>query len=458
MEHNPLIENKIGPTMLKFAIPFMIARLLQALYGAADMFVVGQYANSEAIAAVSIGSQIIQTVTGIVFGLSMGGTVLIGQAIGRKDGEAAAQSIGNLALVFLALAALVTPLMIAFTDLSVDLMQTPVEALEPARAYTFICACGIPFIIGYNAVSGIFRGLGDSRTPVIFIAIACVTNVVLDFVLVGGFRMGAAGAAIATVAAQAVSFLFSLLYIRRKGFAFPFGLRHFSFEKSYAYRILRYGIPLAFQDILIGVSFLVITAVINTMGLIAAASVGVVEKLISFAMLPASAFSSAVATMTAQNYGAGRTDRAWKSLLYGIGYSLIFGVIVTLWAQFWPQSLTAIFSNDQLVIEGAAEYLRSYAWDCLVVSFVFSMNSFFTGIGNSMFTMVHNLISTFLVRIPVSWYLSRQPGTTLFHMGIAAPLATIVSVVICGVYLWKQRGVLSEKPLYLQGQSEAANG
>ena len=441
MRTSKLTEGKIWSTLLNFAIPFLMASLLQALYGAADLFMVGQFADSAAVSAVASGSQIMQTLTGVVLGISTGGTVLIGRYIGAKDEEGAARAVGTMCIVFAGLA----PLMTAASGGVVTLMQMPTEAVHYAKEYLFICSCGIPFIIGYNAVSGIFRGMGDSRTPVYFIALACVVNVGLDYLLVARLHMAAAGAAAATITAQAVSFLAALFYMVKRGLAFPFGRRHLRFHTPSAVFIFKVGCPLALQDALVNMSFLIITAIVNSMGVIASASVGVVEKILGFAMLPPGAFSSAVATMTAQNIGAGKPKRALRGLQFGILYSLIFGVIVFVTAQITPETITSIFTTDRLVVEGAARYFQSFSIDCMLVAFVFNMNAYFSGCGRSVISMVHSLLATFCVRIPVSYFVSRMEGSTneiLRMLGFAVPMATAFSLAVCTVYfIWqKKRG------------------
>lgn len=300
-----LTKGKISTTLLKFAIPVLFASLLQALYGAADLFVVGQFSDSAAVSAVAIGSQVMQTITGIILGISMGGTILIGRRIGEKNAEGTAKAIGSLSILFILFAIILTPLMFLATNSAISLMHTPLEAISFTRQYIIICSLGIPFIIGYNAVSGIFRGLGDSKTPVYFVLIACIVNIIVDVVLVGVLKFGAIGAAIATISSQAISFIISLIYMIKKGFSFEINKKHFKLDKESVKYILIVGFPLALQDALVNISFLIITAVINTMGLVASAAVGVVEKIIIFAMLPPTAFGSAVSAMTAQNIGAG---------------------------------------------------------------------------------------------------------------------------------------------------------
>ncbi|MDU5106145.1 MATE family efflux transporter [Clostridium sp.] len=430
-----LTQGKISTTLLKFAMPLLFASLLQALYGAADLFVVGQFADSSAVSAVAIGSQVMQTITGIILGISMGGTVLIGKCIGEKNNEGVSKAIGSLSILFIIFALILTPLMLLATDSAISVMHTPIEAIEYTRQYIIICSLGIPFIIGYNAVSAIFRGIGDSKTPVYFVLIACIINIAVDIVLVSIFNLGAVGAAIATISAQAISFIIALIYMIKKGFSFKINRNHFKLDRESCKYILIVGFPLALQDALVNVSFLIITAVINTMGLIASASVGVVEKLIVFAMLPPTAFGSAVSAMTAQNIGAGKIKRAKKVLYYGILYSLIFGVIATVYSQIKPEKLTAIFSNDLEVVKVSSQYLMSFSIDCIMVSFVFCMNGYFSGQGKSTISLVHSLVATFIFRIPLTYIISRIEGVTLYELGFAAPISTFVSIVICFIYL-----------------------
>ena len=285
-----------------------------------------------------------------------------------------------------------------------------------------------------------FRGLGDSKTPVYFVLIACIVNIIVDVVLVGVLKFGAIGAAIATISSQAISFIISLIYMIKKGFSFEINKKHFKLDKESVKYILIVGFPLALQDALVNISFLIITAVINTMGLVASAAVGVVEKIIIFAMLPPTAFGSAVSAMTAQNIGAGEIKRAKTVLRYGIIYSLIFGVLAMIYSQLYPETLTSIFSNDINVVKVAGEYLKSFSIDCIMVSFVFCMNGYFSGQGKSTISLIHSLIATFGFRIPLTYFISRIDGVTLYELGLAAPISTFVSIIICfGYFYWQNR-------------------
>ena len=425
MKELDLTQGSVPKVLLQFAVPFLIANVLQALYGGADLFVVGQYDDSASVAAVAIGSQVMQTITGIILGITTGTTVLIAIATGAKDNRKVAFTIGSSVWLFSITGVVLTLVMVLFHSRIAELMHTPVEAMVDTKNYILVCSLGILFIVGYNVVCGILRGLGDSKTPLYFVGLACVINIVLDFILVGYFHWGAAGAAIATVSAQGVSFGIALWFLYRHGFHFDFSRKDIRLNRNLSKKILVLGAPIALQDALINVSFLIITVIVNQMGVIASASLGVVEKIIVFAMLPPMAISSAVATMTAQKYG---------------------GVSVCVYSQFLPETLTAFFTKDAAVVAMAADYLRGYSIDCIVVSFVFCINSYFSGQGNSLFPMIHSLIATFLFRIPLSYWFSQIDSSSLFIMGFAPPISTVVSLLIC---IWYLR--YTQRKLYLRG-------
>ena len=435
MKELDLTQGSVPKVLLQFAVPFLIANALQALYGGADLFVVGQYDDSASVAAVAIGSQVMQTITGIILGITTGTTVLIAIATGAKDNRQVASTIGSSVWLFSIVGVILTLVMTFFHGQIAVLMHTPVEAMADTKSYILICSIGILFIVGYNVVCGIVRGLGESKRPLYSVALACMINIVLDFVLIGYFHMGPTGAAVATVTAQGVSFATALCFLYRRGFHFEFTRHDIRLSRVLSRKVLVLGAPIALQDALVNVSFLIITVIVNQMGVIASASLGVVEKIIVFAMLPPMAVSSAVATMTAQNYGAGLVDRMNKCLYSGIAMALVFGVAFCVYSQFLPETLTAFFTKDPAVVAMAAEYMRGYSIDCILVSFVFCFNSYFSGQGNSIFPMIHSMITTFLFRIPLSYLFSRIDPSSLFIMGFAPPLSTVVSLLICIWYL-----------------------
>ena len=350
-----------------------------------------------------------------------------------------AATIGTSVYFFAVVGIVLTLVMVLLHEEIAAVMHTPQEAMADTLHYILICSIGIPFIMGYNVVCGILRGLGDSKSPLYFVFVACIINIGVDFLLVGGFGMRAAGAAVATVLSQGISFLAALWFLHRRGFHFEFGRKDIRPDRLLTKQIVKLGAPIALQDALINVSFLIITVIVNQMGVIASASLGVVEKIIVFAMLPPTAIAAAVSTMTAQNYGAGLVRRMTRCLYSGIGMALVFGLSVCLYSQFWPETLTGIFTKDPAVIDMAAGYLRGYSIDCIMVSFVFCINSYFSGQGNSLFPMIHSMIATFLFRIPLSYLFGQLDPTDLQLMGYAPPLSTMVSLLICLWYLRRCR-------------------
>lgn len=430
-----LTQGDVFTTLLRFSIPFLLSNILQACYGASDLFMVGRFADSVGVSAVATGGQVMQTITGLAIGLTTGGTVVIGQHFGARKHREVANTVATVIVVFGLFSLLMTAGTILLIGPICAAMQVPPEALAVTKEYLFICATGILFIVGYNAVGSVLRGLGDSRTPLLFMVIACVINVSTDLLFVGVCRMGAPGAAISTVIAQAASLVLAVIYLVYKGHVRRYRRQAPIFRLYSARDILGVGLPIALQEGLINVSFLIITAIINGMGLVASAAVGVVEKLIVFSMLPTTAFASAVAAMTAQNIGAGLPERARRGLNTGIGLSLLFGLACFLCAQVNAPGLVGLFTTDPAVIGEGALYLRSYSLDCVLVCFVFCMNAYCSGGSHAIFPLVHSLIATFAVRIPLSWLLSRPPAPSMFAIGFAAPAATFLSLLLCEGYL-----------------------
>lgn len=427
-------EGKIFAPLIRFVGPVLLALLLQTMYGAIDLMVVGQFGTSADVSAVSTGSMVMHTVTVVITGLAMGLTVLVGRKIGEGLREDAGNIIGSGIWLFGVLAVVLSVLMVFAAPSMAKLMQAPVEALDKTISYITICSAGAIFIVAYNLVGSIFRGIGDSVMPLVTVAIACVLNIIGDLVFVALFHMGTAGAAIATVFAQAVSVALSLLLIRRR--EMPFSLKAGVIRPSgkLIRQILILGIPIALQDLLVSISFLAITAIVNSLGLIASAGVGVAEKLCGFVMLVPSAYMQAMSAFVAQNMGAGKPQRAQKALLCGIASSLVVGAVMGYLSFFRGDLLAGLFAKDAAVISAAAEYLKAYAIDCLLTSFLFCFIGYFNGTGNTIFVMLQGIIGSFGVRLPVSWIICRQAGANLFHIGLATPASSLVQIILCGVF------------------------
>lgn len=438
-------QGPILPALLKFALPVLLALLLQAMYGAVDLQVVGRFGTAADISAVSTGSQIMQTITVVITGLAMGVTVLLGQKIGEGKPEEGGRAVGGGICLFSVVTLIVTVTMLLMAPRMSALMQAPADAFADTVVYVRICSAGAVFIVAYNILGSIFRGLGDSQMPLITVSIACVFNIAGDLLMVGGLGIGVAGAAIATVFAQAVSVLLSLLIIRRRQLPFTLTKQDIRFEKSVIWQILKLGIPVAFQDLLVSLSFLAIIAIANAMGTIASAGVGVAEKLCAFVMLVPSAYMQSMSAFVAQNVGAGREDRSQKALLCGIVSSLAAGLVMG-WAAFFHGDLLAgLFAEDTAVIGAAWEYLKAYAIDCLLTSFLFCFVGYFNGHGQTVFVMVQGFVGALGVRMPVAFLMSRMSPGSLFHLGLSTPASTVVQILLCGVWFLRQNRQMSER-------------
>ena len=425
-------------SLLRFALPVLLALLLQAMYGAVDLQVVGKFGTAADISAVSTGSQIMQTITIVITGLAMGVTVLLGQKLGEGKPEEAGRAVGGGICLFGAVALLVTAVMLLAAPGMSALMQAPADAFDGTVVYVRICSAGAVFIVAYNILGSIFRGLGDSKMPLLTVAIACVCNIAGDLLLVGG--MGVAGAAIATVSAQAVSVAMSLLIIRRRELPFTLTRADIRFDKAVIGKILKLGSPVALQDLLVSLSFLAIIAIANAMGTIASAGVGVAEKLCAFVMLVPSAYMQSMSAFVAQNIGAGREDRARKALLCGILSSFAAGLLMGWAAFFHGDVLAGLFAEDGAVIAAAWEYLKAYAIDCLLTSFLFCFVGYFNGHGQTVFVMVQGFVGALGVRLPVAFLMSRVSLGSLFHLGLSTPASTVVQILLCaGVFFYFDR-------------------
>lgn len=434
MQENTFLKGRILPPLIKFALPLMLSQLLQALYGAVDLIVVGHYGTTADFSAVATASQLMQGITGIIIGLTTGVTVLIGQAVGSGNGKRAGEISAGMTKLLIVISLIFFAVLTLFAPQALDLLKIPSAAKAAGTVYIRICAAGVIFISAYNAISGLFRGVGNSKMPLIFILIACVENIIGDIILVGVFKMGAAGAALATVLAQTVSVIFSVIYILKGGL--PFKITKESFKARGAVgRILKTGVPIALQDFLTRVSFLILTAILNSLGLVASASIGISEKLFLFLSIIPISFMSALSAFVAQNIGAGNRERAYKSLKISVGISFIFGILTFVATFFFPEILAAAFEKNPEVIAAAARYQRGCAAEHLFISVFFCMLGYFNGLGKTDFVMFQGIFTAFAVRIPLSYLLSRGASPDLFKIGLAVPTSALVSFLLCLIYL-----------------------
>ena len=435
-----LTSGSVFKTIIYFSLPYLLSYFLQTLYGMADLFIIGQFADVSSTTSVSIGSQVMHMITVMIVGLAMGSTVMIGTATGAKDTKKVNLAVGNTFTLFLTLSLITTAVLVLAVRPIVSVMSTPSEAVTETTQYLTICFIGIPFITTYNIISSIFRGMGDSKSPMYFIAIACVFNIALDYLFIGYMDMGAAGAALGTTLSQTISVIISLVVIIKRRMIPNISKADFKPQKSVLSKLLKVGFPVAIQDGFIQIAFIIITIIANRRGLNDAAAVGIVEKIIGILFLVPSSMLSTVSALSAQNIGAKKLDRADRTLKYGIIITLVFGIIASTAIEFTAEQAVHLFTESDAVAVLGGQYLRSYVWDCAIAGIHFCFSGYFCAFGLSNISFIHNTASIVLARIPLSYLASKMYADTLFPMGMAAPIGSFLSVIICiAAFIWMKR-------------------
>lgn len=431
-----LTTGSVFRNILFFSLPYLLSYFLQTLYGMADLFIIGQFEGVASTTAVSIGSQVMHMLTVMIVGLAMGSTVSIGQTVGAGDRKKAASGIGNTVTLFMCLSVVLTVVLLIFVRPVVNIMSTPEAAMSGTIEYLTICFIGIPFITAYNIISSIFRGLGDSKSPMYFIAVACAANIALDYLFMGALHLGPSGAALGTTLSQAVSVIIALVVIRRHSGALAVKKTDFRPARPVMAKLLRIGVPIAMQDGLIQIAFIIITVIANRRGLNDAAAVGIVEKIISFLFLVPSSMLSTVSALGAQNIGAGKPERARLTLRYAACIAICFGVCMMILMQFAAEPVVSLFtdraqSDGAEVIRLGGQYMRGYVWDCIFAGVHFSFSGYFCACGRSGLSFLHNISAILLVRVPGVYLTSLFFPDTLFPMGLATSMGSLLSVIIC---------------------------
>lgn len=440
MNGKDLTQGSIIGNITTFSLPYMLAYFLQILYGLADLFVIGQYCGVDSTTAVSNGAQVMYMVTVVLIGLAMGTTVLTARAIGAKDPVRTRAVVGNTVTMFAIIAVVLMVVLLCLRGWIVGVMDTPAEALNGMEHYLTICFIGIPFIIAYNIIASIFRGLGDSKSPMYFVAVACVVNIILDYFFIGVLELGAMGAALGTTLSQAASVLFALCYIRRHKGMLDISRSDLRPQRDVIKLILKIGLPIAIQDGFIQISFLAITVIANGRGLVDAAAVGIVEKFIGLVFIVPSAMLSTVSAISAQNIGANKMPRAKQTLRTAMLITSVYGLVVSITLQFIPQVAVGLFTRDSQVLAQGSDYLRGYVWDCIFASIHFCFSGFFTACGYALISFLHNSLSIVCARVPLAWLSSMLYPDTLYPMGLSTCTGSFISCLICiGAYWWLKR-------------------
>jgi putative MATE family efflux protein len=435
-----LSRGNVLSQLVRFALPFLASNIIQSLYNVADMLIVGNFSGTASMTGVNIGGQVTFILTNTVIGLCMGATVLIGQYQGAGNREAMKRCTATIITVLVIAAVIITAGMLVFKGAVLRLIRTPAESYVESDRYLTVTVTGVIFIFAYNAFAGILRGMGNSKQPFYFVVAACITNIVLDLIFVAVFHWDAFGAALATVISQALCVVLCVVYMVRNDFQFDFKPRSFRIYKDQLILIFKIGLPTCIQNSVTSISFLFITTIVNIVGGVnASAAVGAFGKFNSFAFMPTQAMSASVSAMSAQNFGAGRVERAVQACRIGI----VFSVIIT-WAFFilvmmFPEAILRLFGDDPNMIREGTAYARSFAWDLLIIPFVFCINGFLIGGGHTFFTMVNSLLSSVILRVPVCYLFGITLGWGLRGVGLGAPAASAGVLLVIIVYLFTGR-------------------
>ncbi|HBE12576.1 MAG TPA: MATE family efflux transporter [Clostridiales bacterium] len=438
-----LSKGSVVQQLFAFSMPFLLSNIIQALYNTADMIIVGQANGTASMTGVSIGGQVTLIVTNLVIGLSMGATVLIGQYKGRHDREGMKETISTLFSSLSFLAVILTIVMILLRKPVLRFINTPDSAFDEAESYLLTTMLGIIFIFGYNALSAVMRGMGDSKRPLIFVGMACFVNIGLDILLVIVFHLGAVGAAAATVFSQALSMFLCITYLKRNGFIFSFYRSSFRFYKERLKLLLKIGIPSSVQSIVVSLSFLFLTALVNTMGEAASAALGAVGKYNGFGILPSIAMSAAIAAMVAQNMGAGEEKRAVKTMQTGFCIAMVISACIFVVTQLFPEEILLMFADDESMLIQGIPYLKVFSLDYLAVPFHFALAGLFIGSGHTTFTLINSMISSLIARVPIAYIMGVTLDLGMEGVGWAAFLATVLSIVFSVIFYfsgkWKKQ-------------------
>lgn len=431
---NNLTEGSVTKQLIRFSLPFIISNIIQSFYSVADMIIVGQFSDKNNMSGVNIGGQVTFLVTNGVIGLCVGATVLIGQYLGSGKKKELKETISTLFSTLLVLSAIITVVMLFFNEPLLRLINTPAESFDQAKSYFSITMLGTLFIFGYNALNAVMRGMGDSKNPLIFVTIACAVNIILDFLFVAILNMGATGAAIATVFSQGISMILCIAYLKRKSFIFDFSLTSFGFHIERLLMLFKIGVPTLLNNITVSISFLFLTGFVNNLGVTASAAVGAVGKFNAFSILPAIAISSAISAMSAQNIGAGKTDRAKKTMKVGLVIAISISYSIFIFTQLFPNLILRAFNPDVEFIEAGVAYIRVFSFDYLTVPLLFCLNGLFIGSGHTTFSLFNGIISSLLIRIPAAYIFGDVLGMGLRGFGLGAPFASFIALIIAFVF------------------------
>lgn len=440
-----LTQGSVTQLLLVFAFPLLCSNLLQTFYNMVDMVVIGRFVGKTGLSAVSIGGDVLHFLTFLVMGFSNAGQVILSQYIGAGQHDRVKGTIGTMFTVTFGMAVVLSIFCIIFLDNFLQLMNTPAECLQYTRDYSFICVLGLIFIYGYNLVSAILRGMGDSKHPFIFIAVATVVNLILDLVFVAGFGMGPAGAALATVIGQAVSFLWAIFYLYRhkEAFGFDFKLQSFRPDPVVLPKLVKLGLPMILQSAAINFSMLFVNSYINAYGVVASAVTGIGNKLGSITAVVTNALSTAGSSMVGQNIGAEKYHRVPKIIGVSAIFDVAFALLLSFLTVFFPRTIFGFFNSDPEVLDMAMTYIPVAV--LLYMGFA-ARSPFFAlinGSGNARLNLIVGLLDGVICRVGLAMLMGLAMNMGIMGFWLGNAFAGYMPFLIGGVYFltgrWKKR-------------------
>jgi len=441
-------KGNIPRQLILFALPFMASNALMVFYSTVDMIIVGKYVGTAGLSAVSQSSSVVNFAAMVCLGFSNAGQVLVSQAIGSGKKKELNDIIGTLFGVIAALSILFSVIFLLFHGMILSWMNIPSESLEMAKSYLLVCGAGVLFTASYNMISAVMRGMGDSKRPFYFIGVATIVNLVLDLLFTGCWGWGVAGAAWATIIGQAVSLVFSVVYLHRKREAFGFDFKKLGFQKKYVRMILSLGTPMAIQSGCINLSMLYVNALVNRVSVVASAAFGVGVRIDDIFNKISMGLQYAAMPMISQNIGAKEQKRACRVVWNTLALSVALTVVILLTYVFFGKELFMLFSDDTAVHEMSGTFISAILWMFPALAIMRGTNAFIQGIGNAKLGMVLSILDGVALRIGLSWFFGIYLNWGFYGFVLGYGMAPFGCAIPGLLYflsgIWKKRRVLAD--------------
>lgn len=439
-----LSQGNEGRLILHFATPMLLGNVFQQLYNVVDSVIVGNVVGKQALAAVGASFPIIFALISLIIGIAMGSTIVISQYFGAKDMDKVRRTIDTLYIFMFFASIVVSAIGIIFSEQIFRLIKLPEDAMPDAILYFRIYVSGIVLFFGFNGTAAILRGLGDSKTPLYFLILATIMNIIFDILLVIVLKMGIAGAAIATIISQGGAFVTAIIYLNKNHEVINLSWRKLVFDREIFKKSFKIGTPIGFQQVFVALGMMAMFWLVNPFGTSAAAAYSVVFRISSFASMPAMNFAAALSTFVGQNLGANKPHRVKRGLYATLKMVASVVIVITAISIIFRVELMDMFTNDAEVIQIGAQYLLIVSGFYITFAFMFVIGGVMRGAGDTIIPMIFTFIALWLIRIPVCYYLSLDMGVTGIWWGI--PIAWFVGMALSYMYYltgrWKKKVVV----------------